>query len=434
MALHDVVVVGGGLSGARAARDLGAAGHSVLLVEARDRLGGRVWTRPFVGRTELVELGGAWVAEQFHPHVAEELTRYGFALTTSHAGELDTRWSFHGRLDSSFPVKDLFALERVLFELIRASHRVDPNVPRDLQDLRDLDVSVETLMDDLHASREVREFIYMWAGLGSGALATEWSALTALSLIAAMDHSVFGWYGAVTDHFEIGMSAVVERIARTSGATVRLECPVVEVDQTGDEIVVRTRTGKQHASRHVVIAVPLAAWTDIEFAPPLPADKLEAARANHPGRMKKIWMVVEGMPPNVFASGWGTEFVQMFPEMSVHEGTLAIGMCAPPSELDPRDLDSVTRAVREFVPAARVLATDFHDWKSDPYSKGTWMVNPPGMLSRFHSALSRQEGRISFAGADIAIRWVGWLEGALEAGARAAREAISELSRQHGPQ
>jgi monoamine oxidase len=53
------------------------------------------------------------------------------------------------------------------------------------------------------------------------------------------------------------------------------------------------------------------------------------------------------------------------------------------------------------------------------------MVNPPGMLTRYHSALGRPEGRIAFAGSDIAVRWIGWLDGALETGARAARDVLT---------
>ena len=72
--------------------------------------------------------------------------------------------------------------------------------------------------------------------------------------------------------------------------------------------------------------------------------------------------------------------MQLFCEQEVPEGFLAVGMCAPPSELDPSDLDAVTAAVRQWVPGARVLATDAHDWAADPWSKGTWMVARPGLL------------------------------------------------------
>ncbi len=57
------------------------------------------------------------------------------------------------------------------------------------------------------------------------------------------------------------------------------------------------------------------------------------------------------------------------------------------------------------------------------------MVQPPGVLSRYASSLIKSEGRIAFAGADIAIRWLGWIDGALEMGTRAAQEIDVILTR-----
>ncbi|MBS1878390.1 MAG: FAD-dependent oxidoreductase [Actinobacteria bacterium] len=426
----DAIVVGGGFAGVRAARDLGDAGRSVLLIEARDRLGGRVWTRPFAGRETPIEAGGTWISTDVHPFTAEEVERYGFALRVSHAGEVSTRWSLGGELVHGFPLErgELYELERALFEVIRASHRIDVDVPRDEQDLADLDISVADFVDALDPGIRVREFLYMWAGLGSGALPSEWSMLTALSLIAAMDNSVYGWYGAVTDAFEHGISQVVETVAADSGARIELSTPVARIEQDGDRVVVSAEDGRSWSAPTAVVAVPIALWPEIEFAPALPADKLEPARRGHPGRMKKTWMIVEGIPDNLYASGWGTEFVQMFPEGADRDGLVTLGMCAPPSDLDPHDLEAVTRAVRQLAPEGRVLATDLEDWATDPFARGTWYVPPPGVLSGYHSALGRAEGRLSFAGADVAVRWIGWIDGALETGARAAREAIARLA------
>lgn len=424
---YDAIVVGGGLAGVRAARDLGNAGRSVLLVEARDRLGGRVWTRPFEGREAKIEMGGTWVSTDVHPFTAEEVERYGFALKVSHGGEVEARWNLGGELIHGFPLDcdEIYDLERVLFETIKASHRVEIDVPRDQQDLADLDVSVEEFYDRFDPLPRVREFLYMWAGLGSGALPTEWSMLTALSLIAAMDNSVYGWYGAVTDAFEGGISGVVETLARDSGARIELSTPVAKIERDADSVRVTARDGRAWTAPTAIVAVPIALWPEIEFHPPLPADKLEPARLNHPGRMKKTWMVVDGIPGDLYASGWGTDFVQAFPEEAEPDGLVALGMCAPSSELDPHDPRAVEAAMRQFAPDARVLATDVHEWSEDPFARGGWYVPPPGVLSTSHAALGRPEGRLSFAGADVAIRWIGWIDGALETGARAAREALA---------
>jgi monoamine oxidase len=85
---QDVVVIGAGLAGLTAARELRKAGHRVLVLEGRDRIGGRAFTGEFAGTD--VELGGAFV-HWFQPHVFAELTRYGIPFAVPPE---PTRWSY----------------------------------------------------------------------------------------------------------------------------------------------------------------------------------------------------------------------------------------------------------------------------------------------------------------------------------------------------
>ena len=87
--------------------------------------------------------------------------------------------------------------------------------------------------------------------------------------------------------------------------------------------------------------------------------------------------------------------------------------------------DDIRRAIERFVPDARVVATDAHDWNADEFSQGTWMAYRPGQLMRFHSAFQEPEGRLAFAGSDLALGWAGWMDGAVETGVRAARQALA---------
>src|SRR4051812_651732 len=79
-AMHDVIVVGGGFAGISAAREVARAGRRALLLEARDRLGGRTWTAPW--GEHAIEYGGGWV-HWHQPHVWSEILRHGLAVELS---------------------------------------------------------------------------------------------------------------------------------------------------------------------------------------------------------------------------------------------------------------------------------------------------------------------------------------------------------------
>jgi monoamine oxidase len=197
---------------------------------------------------------------------------------------------------------------------------------------------------------------------------------------------------------------------------------------------VTTRDGREYRAGAAVLAAPLNAWNDIEIAPGLSPGKREAAAGGHAGRMQKLWVRVEGAPDDVIGFGLDAKLLWLSSEYALDDGSqLMVAFSAPQNGFAPDGPADVEAAVREYAPDARVVEQDGHDWAADPFAKGTWMVNQPGMLSAHATELQRPEGRLHFAGADIATRWIGWMDGALETGARAALAIVSQQDRAPAP-
>ena len=108
---------------------------------------------------------------------------------------------------------------------------------------------------------------------------------------------------------------------------------------------------------------------------------------------------------------------------------LLVGFGASPKLLDIADRDAVEKAIRAYLPDARVTDVFGHDWTADPWSLGTWCMYPPGMLTGALAELQRPEGNLFFAGSDIASGWRGFIDGAIESGAVAALGAADHLDR-----
>lgn len=428
---YDVIVIGGGFAGLTATRDLKEKGRSVLLLEARDRLGGRAHFQTFPGTDKAVELGGTWVMPRYMNEIGREIERYGWHLTGSEVGPMKFLWQFGDEDTESFPIApdDRYALERALFQIGLDARRIDPSRPRDEQDVADLDVSVADYLDRLDLPKRVYDLIAAYARIGAGAAVEDWSALTALSLVAAYDNSPYAWFAAVTTRFRDGTAEPVATLAAAAD-TVRLEAVVTAITQTAGKITVTLESGEEFTASAAVLAIPVPLWSTIAFSPSLGEAKQDAASRGHAGRMGKVWIMVDNLEEDISSFGADTDLLLLQTEYRLPGHSILVGFVSPPSELDVMDHEAVVHAVHRHIPSANVVGSFAHDWHADPFAKGSWMVNPVGQLSSYATALRTPEGRLTFAGSDIATRWIGWIDGAIETGRIAADEA-DELCGRH---
>ena len=426
---YDVIVIGGGFAGVTAARELKHRGHSVVIVEARDRLGGRTWVAPFSG--VQVEMGGTWV-HWLQPHVWAEMRRYGLGVVESPRAAR-CGWIADGVLkevssDQYYPLVD-DAINRYCYDarevfdrpyepLMRAETvaAIDSQSIRDRLESIDLPTEIKDLLDGEWSS--VGHAPNSEAGLS---VALRWFALSGWDARLMQD-------AAGRFKFAQGTVSLIDAMVADASPEILLSSPVAAIEQRSELATVTIRNGRRLTCRAVVMTAPLNTWRAIEFTPALSAGKREAAAVGQASRGNKIWIRVRGemeafsgSAPDTHAINWlGTEY-------SIPGGTILVGFGAEADKLDITDRAAVEAAVREFLPRVDVEEVGGHDWVADEFSRGTWPVFRPGQLSTYLQDLQRDEGRVFMAGSEVANGWSGFIDGAIETGLSAGRRVSRYL-------
>ncbi|MGW0817238.1 flavin monoamine oxidase family protein [Streptomyces viridiviolaceus] len=425
----DVVVIGGGFAGVVAARDLSRAGVDVLLLEARDRLGGRTWHRDSpLGRP--LELGGTFV-HWLQPHVWAEMTAHGLELEPS-PGVDEVYWIMGGRVHQASVeeysalvepgmagltdgARDAFPMPHRLFPMTESARAADV-----------LSITDRLAQLGLDADRtEVARSRWTLSFNGSPEEGS-WAQALRLTALCGGDWTMVS---EANRAYTVagGTGRLLDAVHSGSTARIRLSTLVTDVRQDEDNVRVLTADGETITARHAVVTLPINALTTIAFDPPLSHGKRAAAERGQVSTGFKVWMRARGRitpfiafaPDDCPLTMAGTEYEQ-------DGDTILLGFGPDAAKLDLHDVAAVESALHQWRPDIELIATDGHDWTADPLSGETWCMPRPGHLSREIAELQRPEGRVRLAGGDYADGWAGYIDGALESGRRAAHRLLNE--------
>lgn len=416
-----VVVVGAGLAGLVAARELRRLGCDATVVEARDRIGGRTWTSSGLGLQ--IEMGGTWV-HWTQPHVWAEISRYGLSVRErprpSRFGVLDegaVEWldarRFGARIESAerrflADVREVFPRPTEPFANRAAVAALDGSTVAD----RIAGLGLPRAERDL---AEVLWSVHFNAPASEGALtqALRWAALHGWDAARLLE-------AAAVYKLPEGISALVGAIAADAGE-VRLATRVERIVQgEAGGVTVVLAGGEEIAADAVVVAVPLNTLAAISFEPALsePVARLVAERQASRG-VKLFIRVDSQLEPTMGVAPLPHPINHFRTEFWDDWGTVLVAFNLDGSlELD--DNDAVERALRAWF-AVRVTGTASHDWTRDPLSNGTWGMLRPNQLTASLEAAQEPHGSVVFAGSDLALGWAGFIDGAIESGMHASR-------------
>jgi monoamine oxidase len=424
----DVIVIGAGLAGLTAARDLHEAGRRVIVLEARDRLGGRTWTGVLPGTDVKVEWGGTWIHPGSPPAADAAIERYGLHM------EPDLRptsfaWSVDGHLDAGPDALTRMAAAADEIEGRTASirERLDGvGSDGDLSSMADLDVSITSWLGSQALSPAAEAAVLSYAGAMSGSDPGRIGALPIL--LDSIEGGRFddAWRD-VGRAFHDGTGSLVAALA--AGLDIRPGHVVTVVRQDATGVSVEVDGGATFGAAAAVVALPLNVWRDVRFDPPLSGPKARAAREGHVGAATKVITLARGVPDGYLAVGWGGPVHAVGALRRVDDDAQVVIGFDGLGRLDGDDRDAVTRAFRTLAPDITILANGAHDWNTDPFARGTWLTIPPGWISDGTvAALEQPEDRLVFAGGDIAPDGAGLIAGAMSSGERAATTIAARLA------
>ncbi|WP_370249096.1 flavin monoamine oxidase family protein [Nocardioides sp.] len=453
----DVVVVGAGIAGLVAAREVARSGRSVLVVEARDRVGGRVLNHELRTGGVTIEAGGAFIGPT-QDHIARLAREMGVPTFKEYnSGRSVYLSQTLGRLEFTGtvpPDPTILADAGLLLQLIDTyAAEIAVDAPWSHPRAREWDAM--TLADFIAANsllnpRGVANLIECWTQPGFGADPRELNFLFVLWYVAASGNErTTGTFarnsdtagGAQERRFIGGSQLVPIRLARRLGDVVALDAAVRRIEQRDDRVVVHTARGVVRA-RRAIVAAPPPMVLDLAWFPRLPSSRRRLLANVEMGRLMKCDAVYDtpfwrrdGLNGFGISDSGATRAVF---DNSPADGSIGVLLAFVGGDTWRR-YGTAPRAVRKravlegfaqmFGPQAlRPVEYTEHDWTKERWSGGgPTAFHSPGTFTTLGPAIRRPFGRVHWAGTETSTFWSGYMDGAVRSGERAALEVREAL-------
>jgi monoamine oxidase len=447
----DVIIVGAGLSGMIAARSVLAAGLHPLVLEADSRVGGRILTEEVLPGVP-VELGAQWIGDTHHRmfRLAEELGVQTFAQyddgDTSY--ELDSSGVLRENEFRARFADELAELERVLRRLDELATDVPVEAPWLAPRASEWDViTAGTWYDEQNLSPIARTLLEICT---VGILAVPTVEVSFLHLLFTIqtcgvtaDLFAESEGGAQSTRFIGGTSEIPRRLAALIADHIVLDVPVQLIEHTADSVTVHCRGGLVARGRRVIVAVSPTLAGRIMYDPPLSGIRDQLTQRLPNGSAMKAFFVYD--EPFWRTDGFNGQLIS-----DVGPARMSNDTCLPGDDhgvillflegdqartfgrlpQDERRTALTAELVRHF--GSKAARPEFYvdgEWSDRQWTRGCYNANHgPHVWTTYGPALAAPIGVIHWASTDTATYWSAYMEGAVDAGERAALAVIDSLT------
>ncbi len=440
---YDVVVLGAGLAGAVSAYQLQHAGCKVALIEARARVGGRVYTTYDWAEAQYAELGPEFIDSNHH-RVLGYAARFGIPIRRRQRfwgispirGDGRKAWEAWNRFWE-------VALSKA--QLLSSKSRSPERFLKRLQPLATLDqLSMRDFAEQLGIWEQVAPHLLRYC---RNLEAAEPSEVSMLSVIAQE-----AFYGADVEQGAYRLEGGTQRLVnalveafQSAGGTLMLETRAEAIEQTARGVRVHVdRQGHAQTlrARYAVIALPFPLLNQLEFRPPLSVERRDALARLGVGQVVKTLLQFRTrfwrhQPPRNGRSDT-SDISAIWEETDIvpgEAGILSLWVGGEPARRwvqlsEAERIERCLQTLETLYPNCRaqlLKGVSIH-WGQDPFAQLGYPFQPPGLLTGGLPTLFKPEGRLYFAG-DYLSMFVGYMEGALESGERAAQAILKRRRR-----
>lgn len=453
--IYDVAVIGAGYTGLTAIRDLATTGHNTLLIEARDRIGGRSWSSHIDGYP--YEMGGTWV-HWTQPFIWRELFRYN--LLSNLEISFVTEGGFNKCAVQITPDQKIFMShekEDIVSEsALKKFVNVDGNFGRDVipwphDALRNKDaVAIYDKMSIADRFAQIADEVTpleknMLEGFLSITCGGKWEDSSFFEMLrwwalANWNYKDFMSMG-LTYKLKCGQSQLQRCLFDEANSSGRLNysfsTPVKSVTDKDSHVEITCRSGEVFRAKRLICTIPLNVLHTIQFSPAINPLKTECSKQGHANHVVKCHAEVAktelrslgsfNYPNGKLTYTFGDGYT---PAGNVHLVAFGSSLSASVHLQPEENMGETLQAWKELLPDVQdkdMKRVVFHNWHKDEFAQGAWEWFKPGQVSKYLDALRERQGNIWFGSADWAMGWRGFLDGGIEDGQRVAKEVAENM-------